>query len=290
MARILKGAEVTKTIAERVSQQVEALKKQGINPTLATVRIGERPDDIAYQRSASKRCEAVGIAVETYTIEESAGQDALLLLLNQLNEDDRMHGVLLLRPLPAGYDDTRIRGALLPQKDVDGITDSSLAGVFTNQPLGYPPCTAQACMELLRYYDISCAGKHAVVIGRSLVVGKPLAMLLLNQNATVTICHSKTKGLPTICRSADILISAAGQQELLDTNCFHDKQTVIDVGIHVDDQGQMSGDIDFDLAEPLVEAITPVPGGVGPVTTCVLAAHVVEAATRAAENKGRFTS
>jgi len=211
------------------------------------------------------------------------------VLLNQLNEDDSIHGVLLLRPLPAGYDDAIIRGALLPQKDVDGITDSSLTGVFTNQPLGYPPCTAQACMELLRHYDIPCAGKHAVIIGRSLVVGKPLAMLLLNQNATVTMCHSRTKDLSTICRNADILISAAGQQDLLNAGSFYENQTVIDVGIHVDDEGQMSGDIDFNLAEPLVEAITPVPGGVGPVTTCVLAAHVVQAAMRTAANKGQFT-
>lgn len=288
MAKILKGVEVTKAITERVSQQVDSLKKLGVIPTLAIVRVGERPDDIAYQRSATKRCEAVGIAVETHMIEESAGQDALLSLFNQLNEDEHIHGVLLLRPLPVGYDDALIRSALLPQKDVDGITDSSLAGVFTNQSLGYPPCTAQACMELLQHYDIACAGKHAVVIGRSLVVGKPLAMLLINQNATVTMCHSKTKDLSTICRNADVLISAAGQQGLLNADCFQDSQTVIDVGIHVDDAGQLSGDIDFNLAEPLTGAITPVPGGVGPITTCVLAAHVTEAALRATTNKQSF--
>ena len=281
MAKILKGAEVVSSLHARLIPQVEALKAQGILPTLGIVRVGERADDVAYERGATKRAETLGVAVRKFMLEAGASQQELIDTIQTINEDDSIHGVLLFRPLPKHMDDEAVRAALLPEKDVDGITDASLVGVFTGTKRGFPPCTAQACMETLEHYQISLQGKRAVVIGRSLVVGKPVSMMLLQKNATVTVCHTKTLDMPAETKQADVLIVAAGRAGVVGAEYVRAGQTVIDVGINFTPEGAMVGDADFAAIEPIVEAITPVPGGVGTVTTTVLIGHVIEAAQRA---------
>ncbi|MCE5189443.1 MAG: bifunctional 5,10-methylene-tetrahydrofolate dehydrogenase/5,10-methylene-tetrahydrofolate cyclohydrolase [Eubacteriales bacterium] len=280
MARILKGAEVVSALHAQLTPQVEALKAKGVLPTLAIVRVGARQDDVAYEKGATKRAETLGVAVRTFLLDEGATQAELLATIQAINADDAIHGVLLFRPLPKRMDDESVRAALLPEKDIDGITDGSLAGVFTGTRRGFPPCTAQACMEILNYYRIPVSGRNAVVIGRSLVVGKPVAMMLLQQNATVTVCHTKTQDMPSVTKQADILIVAAGRAGVVGADYVSAGQTVIDVGINFTPEGAMVGDADFAAIEPIVGAITPVPGGVGTVTTTVLIAHVIEAAQR----------
>ena len=283
MATLLRGAEVVSALNERIQSEVRALTARGVVPTLAILRVGEKPDDLAYERGASKRAETVGIAIRQIVLPETVSQEALLAEIAQINADDSIHGCLMLRPLPRHIDDSVAREALLPEKDIDGITEGSLAGVFAGTKRGFPPCTAQACMEMLAYYNIDPAGKNAVVIGRSLVIGKPVAMMLLQQNATVTICHTRTKDMPSVTRRAEILIVAAGKPGVVGAEYVSAGQTVLDVGINFNDEGKMTGDADFSAVEPIVGAITPVPGGVGTVTTSVLMAHVAEAAKRAVE-------
>ena len=281
MAMLLRGAEVVSALNERIQMDVRALTARGVVPTLAILRVGEKPDDLAYERGARKRAETVGIAIRQIVLPETVSQEALLSEIAQINADDSIHGCLMLRPLPKHIDDSIMREALLPEKDIDGITEGSLAGVFAGTKRGFPPCTAKACMEILAHYNIDPAGKNAVVIGRSLVIGKPVAMMLLQKNATVTICHTKTKDMPSVTRRAEILIVAAGKPGVVGAKYVAAGQTVLDVGINFDEEGKMTGDADFSAVEPIVGAITPVPGGVGTVTTSVLMAHVVEAANRA---------
>ena len=280
MAKLLKGAEVTAALNERIKADVEDLKAKGVNPTLAIVRVGERPDDLSYERGATKRCDTLGVAVEKVLLPEDVTQEELMAAIDRVNNDDRIHGVLIFRPLPKHLDDEAVRRALKPEKDIDGITDGSLVGVFAGTKQGFPPCTPQACMEILDHYGIDPKGKRAVVIGRSLVVGKPAAMLLLGKHATVTVCHTRTVDMPAVCREAEILIVAAGRAGVVGKEYFAPGQIVIDVGINVNAEGKLCGDVNFEEAEPVVEAITPVPGGVGTVTTSVLVGHVVEAAKR----------
>ena len=280
MATILKGAPVVAAMNEANTARCAALAAKGITPTLAVVRVGEREDDLSYERGVMTRCGKVGVAVRQFLLPADATQDALLEVLEKINADKSIHGCLLFRPLPRQFDDRTIRAALAPEKDIDGITDGSLAGVFTNTALGYPPCTAQACLEILKYYDIPLSGKRAVVVGRSLVVGKPAAMMLDRENATVTICNSRTQNLPALCKEADVVVVAMGKRGFIGADCLREGQTVVDVGIHVGDDGKLCGDVRFAEAEPVVEAITPVPGGVGTVTTSVLVGHVVEAAEK----------
>ena len=281
MATLLRGAEVVSALNEKVQTDVRALMARGVVPTLAILRVGEKPDDLAYERGAMKRAETVGVAIRQIVLPETVTQEALLSEIAQINADDSIHGCLMLRPLPKHIDDSVVREALLPEKDIDGITQGSLAGVFAGTKRGFPPCTAKACMEMLAYYNIDPAGKNAVVIGRSLVIGKPVAMMLLQQNATVTICHTRTKDMPSVTRRAEILIVAAGKPGVVGAEYVSAGQTVLDVGINFTSEGKMTGDADFSAVEPIVGAITPVPGGVGTVTTSVLMAHVVEAANRA---------
>ncbi len=282
MAQLLKGAEVVSALNETIQADVTALLLRGVTPTLAILRVGDKPDDLAYERGAMKRAETVGVAVRQIALPQTVSQEELLAEIEKINSDESIHGCLMLRPLPKHIDDLRAREALLPEKDIDGITEGSLAGVFTGTKRGFPPCTAQACMEILRHYQIDLAGKNAVVIGRSLVIGKPVAMMLLGQNATVTICHTKTKDMPALTKRADILIVAAGKPGVVGAEYVSAGQIVLDVGINFNAEGKMTGDADFAAVEPIVGAITPVPGGVGTVTTSVLMAHVVEAAKRAA--------
>ena len=255
MAKRLLGKEVTAALNERIKADVAALEEKGIKPTLGIIRVGENESDISYERGATKRCETLGVACEKVLLPADVSQEDLLAEIEKMNKNDSIHGVLLFRPLPKHLDQAVIENALDPAKDVDCMTDGSMTGVFTGKEVGFPPCTPQACMEILDHYGIDCTGKRAVVIGRSLVVGKPAAMMLIKKNATVTVCHTRTVDMPSVVKEADIVIVAAGRAGVVD-------------------------DVDFEKAEPIVEAITPVPGGVGSVTTSVLVGHVVEAAKR----------
>ena len=281
MAEILKGAPVTAALNEKMTREVEELKAKGVNPTLAIFRVGERPDDLSYETGAMKRCAAVGVAVKNVVLPADVSQEEFDQALTALNEDDSVHGILMFRPLPKQLDNEKARQMLNPAKDIDGCTDGSLAGVFTNTKVGFAPCTAQAAIEILDYYGIDCTGKKAAVIGRSLVVGRPVSMMLMHKNATVTTCHTKTVNMPSITREADILIVCAGQMESIGAEYVREGQVVVDVGIGWNEEkGKLCGDVKFDEAEAVVGAITPVPGGVGTVTTSVLVSHVVEAAKR----------
>ena len=281
MALLLKGGEAAAAMNEKTAARVAALTAAGVVPTLAVVRMGAREDDLSYERGVMNRCAKLGIQVKHCLMEADASQDQLLEVIRDINRDNSIHGCLLFRPLPAQINDKAVREALAPEKDVDGITDASLAGVFTGSGVGYAPCTAQACVEILDHYGIPLEGKRVTVVGRSLVVGKPAAMLLDRKNATVTICNSRTRNLPELCRQADVLVVAMGKRGAIGGDCVAPGQVVVDVGIHTDENGKLCGDVRFAEAEPVAAAITPVPGGVGAMTTSVLAAHVVEAAQKA---------
>ena len=282
MAEIWKGAPVAAALSETVAAEAAALRERGVIPTLAILRVGERDDDLAYERGAMKRCEKVGVAVKNVVLPLNVDSETFFSALEDLNHDPAVHGILMFRPLPKQLDGEKARRLLAPEKDVDGCTDGSLAGVFTNSPLGFPPCTAQAAMEMLRYYGVDPKGKRAVVIGRSLVIGRPVAMMLMHANATVTVCHTRTVDVPSITREADILVAASGQMESVGAEYLRPGQIVIDVGIGWNEAKlKLCGDVLQEEAEPIAAALTPVPGGVGSVTSAVLAKHVVEAAKRA---------
>ena len=292
MAKQLLGKEVTDALNAKLIDRTAALKEKGVNPTLGILRIGENPSDLSYEKGATKRAELIGIEVKKFVLPEDATKEAVLAEIDKLNADPAIHGVLMFRPLPKHLkaDTDEICNRLDPKKDVDCMTDLSNAGVFEGRAdLGFAPCTPAACMEILDYYGIDCKGKNAVVIGRSLVVGKPAAMMLMGKNATVTVCHTKTVNTAEICRNADILVSAAGVLNSLTKDFVRPGQVVIDVSINWDENkpnargtlGAIAGDAVFAEVEPIVDAITPVPGGVGSVTTSVLMKHVIEAAERA---------
>ena len=280
MAKQFLGKEVVAAVNSRIMADVAALKEKGVTPTLGIVRVGERGDDLSYERGAVKRCETLGVAYEKFLLPADCTQEDLMAVIDQVNKNDAIHGVLIFRPLPKHLDEAAVIKALDPEKDVDGITDGSMVGVFAGTNQGFPPCTPQACMEILDYYNVDCTGKKAVVVGRSLVVGKPAAMMLIKKNATVTVCHTRTVDMPSVVKEADIVIVAAGRAGVVDASYVREGQIVIDVGINVNAEGKLCGDVDYASVEPIVEAITPVPGGVGSVTTSVLIGHVVEAAKR----------
>lgn len=280
MAKQLLGKEVTAALNERIKADVAALNAKGVKPTLGIIRVGERPDDLSYERGATKRCETLGVEYKKYLLPADVSQEELLKVVDEVNKDENIHSVLMFRPLPKHIDQTLVENALAADKDVDCQTDASLGGVFTGKKVGFPPCTPQACMEILDHYGIDCTGKKAVVIGRSLVVGKPAAQMLIKKNATVTTCHTRTIDMPSVAREGEILIVAAGRAGVVGAEYVSPGQIVIDVGINVNEEGKLCGDVDYAAVEPIVEAITPVPGGVGSVTTSVLVGHVVEAAMR----------
>ncbi len=283
MARQLLGKEVTAALNERIKAQVAELQAKGVEPTLGIIRVGENPSDLSYERGATKRCETLGVKCEKIVLPVDVSQDELLKVIDDVNKNDKIHGVLLFRPLPKHLDQALIENALDPAKDVDCMTDGSMSGVFTGKKIGFPPCTPQACMEILDHYGIDCTGKKAVVIGRSLVVGKPAAMMLIKKNATVTVCHTRTVDMPSVAREADIVIVAAGRAGVVGADYVKEGQVIIDVGINMNAEGKLCGDVDYAAVEPIVDSITPVPGGVGSVTTSVLVGHVVEAAARTLE-------
>ena len=289
MAKLFLGKDVTDELNAKLQERTAARRAKGVVPTLGIVRVGEDPSDLSYEKGATKRAELVGVDVKNFVLPADASKEDVLAVIDQVNADDSIHGVLMFRPLPKHLknDQDEICNRLDPKKDVDSMTHMSNAGVFEGQDLGYAPCTPAACMEILDHYGIDCKGKNAVVIGRSLVVGKPAAMMLMAKNATVTICHTKTVNTAEICKGADIIISAAGVLNSLTKDFVREGQIVIDVSMNWNPEkitskgkGGMSGDCVFDEVEPIVGAITPVPGGVGAVTTSVLMKHVVEAAEK----------
>ncbi len=286
MPQLLTGAPAAAALAEKVRESADMLRAQGVVPCLAILRVGGRSDALAYERAAQRRCTALGLDVRCVTLPDHVSQEALLAAVQRLNEDETVHGILPLLPLPAGLDAAALCCVLAPQKDVDGVTPASRAALYALDPC-FAPCTAEACMALLRAWNIPVAGKRAVVVGRSLVAGRPLAMLLLSADATVTICHSRTQNLAALCREADILIAAAGCRALLTAQHVRTGQVVLDVGIHTGEDGALCGDVDFAAAAPIVSALTPVPGGIGSVTNTVLAAHTIRAAEKISKKSAK---
>lgn len=281
MSMLLRGAPAAAALNEKTARLVSELREKGVIPTLAIVRLGAQEDDLSYERAAVKCCAAVGIETRCISLPANVSGEELERTLRSLSAEETVHGILLLRPLPPALEETRILRAIAPEKDVDGATEASLATVYAGTGEGFAPCTAQAVLELLDHYDIPVAGKRAVLLGRSLVVGRPAAMLLLHRGATVTLCHSKTENAALLAREADILVAATGRRESIGAAYFSAGQTVIDVGIHYNEETQkLCGDIVFAEAESVVRAVTPVPGGVGALTTAVLAAHTAKAAAR----------
>jgi len=277
MAQLLKGAPVAAALEEKTKEIVDSLLAKGVAPKLVLVRVGNKEADLSYERNICKRCEKTGIAVDRMLFDTGISTEELVRTISDLNTDESVHGVLFFMPFPkeAGIDEKRVREALCVSKDVDGCTSQSQSGVFTDSGEGFAPCTAQAAMEVLAYYGIPLKGRHAVVVGRSLVVGKPLAMLLLRENATVSICHSRTQDLAGMTKAADILLAAIGKAEFLNENYLGDGQVIIDAGINWNEEKQkLCGDVNGADAEKKASAYTPVPGGVGGVTTSVLALHV----------------
>ena len=286
-ARLLLGREAAVSLDQRTSEAAAALKAAGITPALAIVRCGENASDLAYEAGVLKRSKAAGIEVRRVILKENCEKESLIREIHKLNEDPGVHGVLMFRPLPKALKpyEGGICNELSPEKDVDCMTDLSNAGVYEGKELGFPPCTPSACMEILDYYGIDLEGKNVAVIGRSLVVGRPLAMMLMARHATVTICHTRTRDLPSITRRADVIVSSAGVLNSLTAEHVREGQVVIDVSINWDPSGKggkggIAGDAAFDEIEGIAGAITPVPGGVGAVTTSVLFSHVVTAAQR----------
>lgn len=275
----LRGMPAAKAILADLQEKVDILGEKGIVPKLTVVRIGAREDDLSYERGIYKRFEGVGAKVETIELPINVTQEELENVIVALNQDVSVHGVLMFRPLPKTLDESKIKSLLVEEKDVDCLTSANDAYLFAGDKKGYPPCTPQAVMEILDYYDIDLTGKKVTVVGRSMVVGKPVAMLLLGKNATVTICHTRTQNLQEECKNADIIVACAGVPKMITSDFVREGQVVIDVGIHVVDD-KLCGDVDYDSVAEIVDSITPVPGGVGSVTTTVLLKHTVMSAEK----------
>lgn len=279
-----RGMPAVKAMAEDFKSRVAELKDKGVYPKLAVVRVGAREDDIAYEKGIMKRFGAVGADVSVIELPIDIDENSFEETIKELNEDEKVHGILVFRPLPKQLSDDRPKEIIRPDKDVDSISMVNAAKVFAGDKTGYAPCTAQAVMELLAHYDVDLTGKRVVIVGRSLVVGKPLAMLMLAKNATVTVCHTRTKNIEDECRRADILVACAGSAKMIKKDYTNPGQIVVDVGINFVD-GAMCGDVDYDDVAEHVTAITPVPGGVGTVTTSVLLKHTLESAYAATRSK-----
>lgn len=277
MAEHLKGKPVVQAMKEELVQKVEALKVKGVTPKLGIVRVGARPDDLFYEGGAKKTCDSIGMAYEVFEYPEDVSQADFEQAIKKVGSNQEIHGILMFSPLPKSLDEKKIRALIPVEKDVDCLTLGSAGKVFADDATGFPPCTPTACMDILKYYNVPLKGKRVTVVGRSLVVGKPVAMLLMRENATITICHSRTENLPAVCAEADILVAAIGRAKMITADYVKPGQIVIDVGINPDPDrpGSYCGDVDFAAVEPIVDKITPVPGGVGSVTTMVLCKHTV---------------
>ena len=280
MAQRLLGRPVADAIKEDLARRVAALAEKGVTPRLAVIRLGEDPGDMAYERSIIRNCEKLGCAAESMALPSDISQEALIARIEQVNADPAIHGCLLLRPLPKHMDSAKVCDALAPEKDLDGMGCRALGALFAGRKDAFAPCTAQACLEMLKYYGIDPAGKRAAVVGRSLVIGRPVGQLLLHADATVTLCHSRTPELPAVCREADILIVAVGRAGMIGAEHTRPGQVILDVGVN-SVEGKLCGDVRTEEAEETAAAVSPVPGGVGAVTPSVLMAHLVEAAERA---------
>ena len=279
MAERLTGKPVADAIKEELTKKVEALKGRNIVPKLGIVRVGARPDDLFYEGGAKKTCIAVGMESEVFEYPEDIDQAAFEKAITDVGAKNDVNGILMFSPLPKHLDERKIRTLIPVEKDVDCLSLGGAAKVFTDDPTGFPPCTPTACMDMIHHYDIPIKGKKCVVVGRSLVVGKPLAMLLLREHGTVTICHSRTENLPGVCQEADILIAAVGRAKMVNADYVKEGQIVIDVGINADpdNPGKYCGDVDYAAVEPIVARISPVPAGVGSVTTSVLCKQTIMA-------------
>lgn len=276
LAKVLRGKEVAKALREDLKKEAEALKQKGITPTLCIVMVGESPDSAAYIKGAVKRCEGIGIETKVNTYPEDITQDKFLRELQGLNDDPKINGIIIMMPLPDQISVDVVKYKIAPEKDVDGLSPINVSKVMSGEEGGFAPCTPAAVIEILKHYNIPIEGTRAVVIGRSMVVGRPLSMMLLKEHATVTICHTRTKNLAEETRRAELLIAAAGSAKMVKREMVSEGTIVIDVGINFED-GKMCGDVDYDEVKDIAKMITPVPGGVGSVTSTVLAKHVLEA-------------
>ncbi len=278
--QILKGADVSAKIKAQVQQALSGSGREAQPPKLAIVRVGEKPDDLSYERGAMKKMEAFGLRAQSYAYPADISDDDFKAAFRAVNEDPDVAGILVLLPLPKQIRQADIAAMIDPAKDLDGISPVNMAKVFAGDESGFAPCTAEAVIEVLKANEIPIAGKRVTIVGRSLVVGKPLAMLMLKENATVTVCHTKTADLKAACSQAEILVAAAGRARMLDGSYVGDGAIVIDVGINADADGKLCGDVDLESVQEKAAMATPVPGGVGTVTTAVLAKHLMRAAGR----------
>lgn len=277
MGEIIKGKPVADSITENLVQETEMLKSKGITPTLAILRVGARGEDLAYEKGALGRCKKVGIEVKVVELDANVTQEKFIESLEELNKDEKVNGILIFRPLPEQLDESKIKYIISAQKDIDGMSPVNVGKMTEGDSTGFPPCTPTAVVEILKYYNIDMIGKNATIIGSSMVVGKPAALLLMNERATVTVCNSKTKDTASMVLQADIIVAGAGRAKLVKEDWVSEGAVVVDVGINVDDEGNMCGDVDFENVKDKAAMITPVPGGVGSVTTSILAKHVIKA-------------
>ena len=276
----LRGKAVSDSIREEVRRQAEKISRDlGRRPRLVILRCGEQPADLAYERNALKKVQDFGMEAVSVALPEDIGDSEFFRRFSELNEDKEVDGILLMRPLPPQLNEGFVISIMDAMKDLDGVSPVNAAGVYLGTE-SFAPCTAEAVMELLHHYRIPVEGKHVVILGRSQVVGRPLSMLLLSENATVTICHSHTRDLEKLCKKADILISAMGKPAFVTADFLKKGAVVIDVGMNTDQNGKLCGDVDFESCSTRAKAITPVPGGVGAVTTAVLCRHLLQAAGR----------
>ena len=278
MGEIIKGKPVGDALSEILKGECEALVKEGIQPKLAILRVGAKPNDLSYERGALKKCDTIGIVAEVTELSEDTTQEQYIEALEKLNKDSSVHGILTFRPLPKGIDEEVIKNVISPEKDVDCFSPMNTAKLMEGDKTGFPPCTPTAVVEILKHYNVPLKGANVVVLGRSMVVGKPVSMLLLGENATVTICHSKTQDLAKVCSQADVLVAGVGRARMVTSDYIKEGAVVIDVGINAKPEGGgICGDVDTDTVVEKASMITPVPAGVGSVTTSVLAKHVIKA-------------
>ena len=275
--KIIKGKPVADRITENLIEETKKLKELDIVPKLAIVRIGENPDDMSYERGAMNRCAKIGIDVQNIVLQGDVSEGEYIEVIKNLNDDKNINGILCLRPLPKNINENKVKSIIDAKKDVDCFNPINSAKLFEGEKDGYAPCTPEAVMKILNHYEVDLSGKKVVVLGRSLIVGKPVSMMLMGENATVTICHSKTENLAEEAKKADVLVAAIGRAKMVDKSYIKEGATVIDVGINVDESGNLCGDVDTESAIGIAKMVTPVPAGVGSVTTSVLAEHVIKA-------------
>lgn len=283
MANVLDGRCVAREIKKKIKEDSSVLRGRGIIPTLGIVRVGKRPDDLAYEKGIIKSCKAVDIESRVFETEEDISMEEFVKLLKNINEDNSIHGILIFRPLPKHIDEDIIKQIISPDKDIDCMNPINLEKVFEGDLNGFVPCTPKAVIEILKYYNIPLLGANVSIINRSMVVGRPLSMMLLGEGSTVTICHSKTKNLHEITSKADVVVAAVGRAKMFDLKYFSTKNVVIDVGINDAGNGKICGDVNYEEVSENVKAITPVPGGVGSVTTSILLSHVIKACYKIAK-------